>query len=241
MPRPRLPATASATSGRPGATVAGKGVTAVAGMHVRRRLNGWVMGRQADCAARPAGRPATSGGAPDSGIWHYDPRGHRLEAIACAAEATAISISSVAVLHLQQRQYRESEALFREALAVFETRSGPIHPLTFTSKANLAWVLADEGRWSEAERLSRDAVSGLTRAVPAGHWLIAHAQSVLGQCLAARGRNAEAESLLTRSYPVIASAQGGFFARAALERLIAFHERAGNAARAAEYRALLAR
>jgi hypothetical protein len=120
---------------------------------------------------------------------------------------------------------------------VFETRSGSDHPLTHTARSNLAWVLADEGRWSEAERLSRDAVAGLKRTLPAEHWLIAHAESVYGQCLATRGRNAEAESLLTRSYPIIKRAQGGFFARAALERLIAFHERTGNTAAATEYRA----
>lgn len=151
---------------------------------------------------------------------------------------TAISTSAVAMLLLQQRNFSEATVLFRNASQVFDTRLGREHPLAQQGRSNLSWALVGAGRCGEAEPIAREAAEGLARTHPPGHWLISQAESILGECLAQRGQREQAELLLTRSYPVIKATQGGFFARAALERVIDFYERTGNAAKAAEYRAM---
>ena len=68
---------------------------------------------------------------------------------------------------------------------------------------------------------------------------MAHAKSLLGECLAARGLDQQAESLLVESYPIVQRTQGGAWGLAALNRIIRFYERRGQAVKAEEYRKLL--
>lgn len=154
-----------------------------------------------------------------------------------AHQVTAVIQTGLAMLLQQQKKFAEAEKLDREAVAVLDARQGAGHPMTAGTRTNLAWVLADVGRCTEAEKLTREALTVLHKTLPPGHWGIAQAESILGQCLAERGKAAEAEPLLTRSYPIIKRTQGGMWASAALERIIAFYERGGNRAKAAEYRA----
>ena len=141
---------------------------------------------------------------------------------------------------LQQRgRLAEAEALHREALAIHRARSGLAHPATGGAMTMLAWVLADEGRCAESETLARDARALLQRALPKGHWAIAHSESVLGECLGRRRSDTEAEALLIGSLPVLQKNHGGPIGLAAISRVIAFYERRGDKAKAAEYRRLL--
>jgi tetratricopeptide (TPR) repeat protein len=146
---------------------------------------------------------------------------------------------ALATLLHQQGRLTEAESLQREALAIQETRFGLEHTETRAAQVNLAWILTDQGRCRDAEPLLRRAIPSLQRIHPGGAWIIAFANSTLGECLAARGQFAEAEPLLVESYPAIKSTQGGAWALAALNRIIRFYERRGNAAKVAEYRKLL--
>jgi hypothetical protein len=83
----------------------------------------------------------------------------------------------------------------------------------------------------------------VTKALPAGHWRVAEAQSRLGGCLADRGKTAEAEPLLVAGYEGLMRGRGAQNARtaAALGRLVAFYDSQGNATAAADYRARIPR
>ncbi len=79
----------------------------------------------------------------------------------------------------------------------------PEHPLvarmlTGISRSNLAL-----GQVDEAEDSIRRALTIFRRKLPADHWRIAYAQSVLGACLTKRGRFREAELLLVEAFPRI--------------------------------------
>jgi hypothetical protein len=110
---------------------------------------------------------------------------------------------------------------------------------TAGAKVNLAWILADQGRCPESEAMAREGMAAMQRIHPGGHYSVSHAQSILGECLAARGRDREAEPLLLESYPILQKNPGGAWGLAALRRIITFYERRGNQAKAEEYRKLL--
>jgi hypothetical protein len=74
-----------------------------------------------------------------------------------------------------------------------------------------------------------------------GDWRTAEARSLLGACLAAQGRFAEAEPLLVESYPVIERKRGPRYRRTreALERVVRLYEAWGRLGDAARYRQAL--
>ena len=78
-----------------------------------------------------------------------------------------------------------------------------------------------------------------TRAVPKGHWLIANTESLLGACLAAQGRHADAEPLLLGSYATLATTPGAPPQRVseALDRIVSLYQVWGKPEKAAEWRA----
>jgi serine/threonine-protein kinase len=133
-----------------------------------------------------------------------------------------------------------AEAFHSQALAIRLKRLGDRHPDTAISRRDLAAVLIDGGRLSEAGRLV-DAAEQLGReSTPEGAFWIASAESVRGAYLAARGdQDAAAEQLLARSYGVILRLRGPrcIYTRQAASRLFHFYSSRGNAARAAVYRA----
>ena len=95
------------------------------------------------------------------------------------------------------------------------------------------------GAAEEAEELLRRGLAILGKALPAGNWRIADAQSRLGACLATRRQAKEAEPLLVDGYEGLLRGRGAQNARtaAALQRLVAFYEGLGNTTTAAGYRA----
>ena len=72
---------------------------------------------------------------------------------------------------------------------------------------NLASVLLDQGRAAHAEPLAREALAIFSQETPSS-WRVADAASVLGGCLAAQGRFAEAEPMLVDAYETLAKDQG---------------------------------
>ena len=99
------------------------------------------------------------------------------------------------------------------------------------------------GAGEEAEELLRRGLAILGKALPAGNWRIADAQSRLGDCLAARHKAKEAEPLLVDGYEGLLRGRGAQNPRtvAALQRLVAFYEGLGNTTAAAGYRAKIPR
>jgi hypothetical protein len=99
-------------------------------------------------------------------------------------------------------------------------------------------ALVDLGRSREAEPLLRESLALRRQALPAGHWLIASSQSVLGACLTAERRYAEAEALLLRAQAALAESRGnGEPTLDARRRLVALYEAWGRPGKAAAWRA----
>jgi hypothetical protein len=88
----------------------------------------------------------------------------------------------------------------------------------------------------------RECLSLRQQSLPPGHWLIASAESILGECLMAERRYQEAEPLLLRGRASLEAARGSSGdprVVQATRRLVALYEARGDAARAAEWRAKL--
>ena len=69
-------------------------------------------------------------------------------------------------------------------------------------------MLMDRDDPHAAEPLFREAVNLRQHALPEGHWHVAEAQSLLGGCLTALGRYAEAEPLLRAAHSVLEKTRG---------------------------------
>ncbi|MEZ4652516.1 MAG: tetratricopeptide repeat protein [Candidatus Eisenbacteria bacterium] len=109
------------------------------------------------------------------------------------------TVNNLAGLMRQLRRYEESEELYREALRIYSQALGPDHAWVSIVWNNLAHT--DEARedygaalaaTEEAERIGR-------LHWPEGHWRIEQSMSLRGACLAAEGRDDEAEPLLSGS------------------------------------------
>ncbi len=131
----------------------------------------------------------------------------------------------------------EAEQLLRIALEIHLEHRGPDHPDTLVVQRNLAATLLAQGRPAEAEPLSRDVAGRAVATWPAGHWRIADASSVLGGCLVALGRYAEAEPLLVNSLQTIREIKGDTsrYARNARERILILYYAWGKAEEARRY------
>ncbi|HWN41235.1 MAG TPA: serine/threonine-protein kinase [Thermoanaerobaculia bacterium] len=113
----------------------------------------------------------------------------------------ARSCNNLAMFLQERGDLAASESLFREVVAVAnaipEVRR---HPERAIYLRNFAALLLETGRPAVAEPLVREALSIFQDAEPASPVRIADAESVLGGCLAAQGRMAEAEPLLRGSW-----------------------------------------
>lgn len=94
----------------------------------------------------------------------------------------------------------------------------------------------------EGEALAIEALAMHRRQKRENFWWFAESQSVLGACLRAQGRYADAEALLLPAYEKIRRSRGArsHAARAALQRVIALYDAWERGDCAAQYRALLA-
>jgi tetratricopeptide (TPR) repeat protein len=104
---------------------------------------------------------------------------------------------------------------------------------------NLAALYVDQRRYAEAEPLLRECLGLRRAALPGDDRFIAITQNLLGDCLTALGRYADAEPLLLDSYEQLranpdAPAEQ---VRQALERIIGLYHAWGKPGRAAEWRA----
>ncbi len=102
----------------------------------------------------------------------------------------------------------EAEGLYRRALEIRQQRHGLSHSSVAHVLRNLAALFLARNEPTPAEILIRQALAIFRGTLPDGHWRIADATSVFGQCLIALERLAEAEPLLRGSYLVLEAELG---------------------------------
>ncbi len=145
------------------------------------------------------------------------------------------------LVHCEDR-YAEAEELYREALAIRRATLPETHPDIARTLGLLGRVLVDSGRPAAAEPVLRECLRFDREALSEGKWQSAAAiESVLGGCLTALGRYAEAEQLLLSSYPAVEQRHGKKHTRTlgALQRIADLYEAWGKPDEAARFRALL--
>ena len=147
----------------------------------------------------------------------------------------AAGLNDLGILLFRRGEREASEELLRRALAQKRRVYSQDHPEVGIGAVNLAVIVADP---VEAEVLSREAKRIFSGVFPAGHWRIAHAESVRGACLVELGRFEEAESLLVDSLRVLRETKGeeDEVTRDARRRLVVLYERWGRRDDAARYR-----
>jgi tetratricopeptide (TPR) repeat protein len=137
-------------------------------------------------------------------------------------------------------EHGAAEDSFERALAIRQAILGKAHPETARTKKNLASLALDRGEIDRAEVLINEALVDLRRALPEGDWTLAEAESVLGGCLVARGRFAESEEYLLRSYRIIEAVRSSDSrsAQEALGRILELYAAWGKDEELARYQAL---
>jgi tetratricopeptide (TPR) repeat protein len=109
------------------------------------------------------------------------------------------TLDDLAALRESEGKYAESEALLVSALDARRRVLGPANPDTLGDMISLAEVRIEQKKYADAEPLLRGALAGYEKSAP-GSWPLFRSQSLLGSCLAAQTRFAEAEPLLVDGY-----------------------------------------
>ncbi len=151
----------------------------------------------------------------------------------------ATSIMNLGFFQQMRGEYRSADADYQEALAKLRASLLEGSEDFAVGMRNLASLHSIRPDLGSCEPPAREAYEELIARYWPEHWRVADAASVLGGCLANLGRDAEAEPLLVEGFERLSKAtRRRPYVPDALERLIAFYERRGQSARAAEYRAL---
>ncbi len=116
--------------------------------------------------------------------------------------ALASSLSSLANLLFIRREYDESEAYIRRALAMSRRLEGDSSRAVGVDLNRLAHTLNRLGRYAEGETTARDALALNTMLYPDGHYQVGNSLSALGESLQYRGRFDEAEEYLRENMVV---------------------------------------
>jgi tetratricopeptide (TPR) repeat protein len=95
---------------------------------------------------------------------------------------------------LSQRGDAEAETIFRRALAISQSATGPDHPRVADQTHKLAAALARQGRLQEAETLARESLALTAKTVGPGHQIVAASRlPLMAEILDRQGRFAEAD------------------------------------------------
>lgn len=150
------------------------------------------------------------------------------------------TLFNLALSRYAQGDLATAEALFQQSLGMGRKLLGDHHSRVANTLTGLARLYLATERTKQAEEMSREALEIYRQALPPEHFRTAYAETVLGGCLTELGLMAEAEALLTGSYPLLERQLSARepMTRDSLELTIAHYERRGMAEKAAEYRAL---
>lgn len=131
------------------------------------------------------------------------------EAEALAIELFGRQSLSMALIHARaattasdQRRFNESEADFRAALAIYESRLGRAHGATVSARNNLAVLLLRKGDMQGAEQAFRELLALSEHKYGLGHSQVAGYYQNLGTVIGRQGRFAEALPLHRRAYEI---------------------------------------
>ena len=114
-------------------------------------------------------------------------------------EGALYSVNNLAMYRFLQGDAAEAEALLVEARPRAVRIFGPEHLVTLHLQHVLARVLAEQGRWDEAEALARQTLAVRRRVTP-GHEGTGRTMLVLGRVLVEKAKFDEAEPLLQEAY-----------------------------------------
>ncbi|MCA9256568.1 MAG: tetratricopeptide repeat protein, partial [Phycisphaerales bacterium] len=133
---------------------------------------------------------------------------------------------------------------YEQAVDISRKHFDENHPNVQTPLAGLGMMLLKSGRAAEAEPVLREVLKAREDADTPDPWLIALAQSTLGECLTSQKRFDEAAPLVVDSYGVIESSAGEkshlvAYRVDALQRIIDLYDAWEQPARADEWRAKL--
>jgi serine/threonine protein kinase/tetratricopeptide (TPR) repeat protein len=154
----------------------------------------------------------------------------------------SLSLHNLAAVLKEKGDVSEAEALWRRSLAMRRRLLPQGHRTMAIALTALGKLLLEKGEVSEAEPLLREALAIHRKSSPKNDWGIYDTAGALGACLTAIHRYEEAESLLSESYQELKTGRGADDKRTreALNRLITLYQGWGKAAKAGQYRALLA-
>jgi CHAT domain-containing protein/tetratricopeptide (TPR) repeat protein len=113
----------------------------------------------------------------------------------------AASLSILGGSRLKQGKYPEAEASFRQALSIYETRSGPDTVSTASALNNLALVLERRGDYAGAEGLLRRSHRILDKALGPDNADTATTLSNLGRVLDSQGKFGAGSALVAAGKP----------------------------------------
>ena len=105
-------------------------------------------------------------------------------------------------------RHAEAETYLREAVELHQRENDEAILATSRALCALAAALIEQGGWTEAESMGRQALAALESVLPSGHWRVGVAQSILGDALARLTRYREAEPLLRAGHDAIVAGRG---------------------------------
>ena len=110
----------------------------------------------------------------------------------------AISLSNLANVLIETRQYQQARAHFERVIQIWE-RANSGHTNAAYARNNLAALLILTGHYEEAREQHRRALQTLIKEYGPGHRLVVEALEEYAGWLRAAGRKAEAEEVASRA------------------------------------------
>ena len=152
--------------------------------------------------------------------------------------SVAYNQSQLAYIYYLQADYVRAELEGKKALESLRKHLGREHATTLGTALTVGLSLTRNGKAIEGEPYLQEAVVVRKRTNPPGDAGTAHATSILGECLTAQKRYAEAEPLLIKGHNELKAKLGDQHKRTidARERLAKLYERWGKPDEAARYR-----
>jgi hypothetical protein len=114
-------------------------------------------------------------------------------------QQTRIDMSLLGQTYASQGKYPQAEEMLTQVLAAQRRYSDPEGPNTLMVAASLSWVLLQEKRYADAEKMLRETAAVFHRTIP-NSWERFNVDGLLGAGLSAQKKFAEAEPLMTSSY-----------------------------------------
>ncbi|MEO8878834.1 MAG: serine/threonine-protein kinase [Gemmatimonadaceae bacterium] len=155
----------------------------------------------------------------------------------------AWTVFNYAMFEFDQHRYKEAMQLSREVLALRGKTIAENNPSIAASLQTVGRCLDQLGDTVGAERSLVESLNMRKKYLPASSWLIASSESVLGEHYTIAGELRKSEPLLLHAQRVMEQTFGIASPRTQgnVRRLVSLYEKSGQPAKAATYRAMLAR